>query len=315
MKHATSDRTEGLRQLDIRAPVRLGLVAIAIAFLAGVSAVLIEFDQGPVVTASGNTRADPEVLRHSAGGTIARIHVVSGATVTAGALLVSLDTRALDSQIASLRLLSNATTMKLTAVRQMAAALAAVGQAGAQSDGVRTRLAGLEQEVAETETEAIGVQTRIMLAEQERTRTDIRAPIAGRVLDFAGHAEGSKVAPNSAVARILPRADQLLLDVRWPSPTSPKAGQTTKVWVDGPWAALPTLNTVYVGRIDLAMSETSAAQPASTRVVVDIGGTDLMERSMNAGALRFHLQLVVVRQSMFAHLFAPMSRPAGVAVP
>ena len=98
------------------------------------------------------------------GGVAARVHVRAGDVVQAGDLIVTLDSAALDRQIAALKAQAKTATRQLALVRQEASGL--VRPADAPS-AYRPLLASLEQRTGELEQEAQWLLARIAAAEEE----------------------------------------------------------------------------------------------------------------------------------------------------
>ncbi len=72
-------------------------------------------------------------------------------------------------------------------------------------------LASLEQRTGELEQEAHWLLTRIAIAEEELARSEVRAPVAGRVVAIAVDGANAPIAPGMTLLEIAVR-DQPLLD-------------------------------------------------------------------------------------------------------
>jgi hypothetical protein len=189
-------------RLDVRGPLALASFAILACLVAGLgiasnvapaSLRLVATDGGssPVAASATSVRSDR-------GGVVARLYVTAGALVKTGDLLVSLDTSALDAQIATLKSQADTAQRTLTAVSAEAAALAAAVPAD------RAKVSALEQRVAQLETQTKDLLDRIAVAERDLPLSEIRAPVPGRVVALGVRGPNAMIAPGGVVAEIVP---------------------------------------------------------------------------------------------------------------
>jgi Biotin-lipoyl like len=195
-------------RLNVRGPLALGLIAILLFIAAGLGAAFTRL--GDLAALAGGalfeTRLTPVAL--SKGGVAARVHVRAGAVVQAGDLLVTLDSAALDRQIAALKAQAKTATRQLALVRREASGLVRPADGLA---GDRPLLASLEQRTGELEQEAQWLLARIAAAEEELARSEVRAPVSGRVVALGVHGPDAPIAPGTTLVEIA-TADGALLE-------------------------------------------------------------------------------------------------------
>ena len=290
-------------KLNARVPIRHGAIAIAAAVSIGAGLFAVDVDQGPVAAAAAVRRAEPIVVRHDTGGTLVHIHVGPGVDVVAGALIAQLDRRHVENELAALRKRIDAKRMEIDGLRQEVSALSGAGD----KTTMRGRIATLEGEATDADRVIVGHSTRIALLEGQLDRMEIRAPVAGRVVEIPQAAVGSQIAAKAPIAIIRPHANRLQIDVAWPvsAAAQPSVGQTARLWPAGHLG----LGGSYSGTIESVGSDALDA-PSSTqagpraRVVLDVTGTALAEQ--RDGGPAFNVQLVTGSMSLAQHLFAPL---------
>lgn len=208
-KSNTSAGRDAVARLDLRAPVRFAAVAIvgAIAFVAAALATM-PLGSRILLTELRIEETQRLSVRHAKGGIVSQVHVKTGDAVAVGDLLVTLDTRDLDEQIAALKMQSEAAAMKLAGVRKEAQLLR---NSNDTSAATQARKSELERRLVDVERETIGLQVRIAHAEQDVVRAEIRAPVAGRVLDVASLGAGKIVSEGAMVAELQPATGKLVL--------------------------------------------------------------------------------------------------------
>jgi len=219
--------------LDVRGPVWLALGVLALFLGGGVGgAALLTIDRGVSLSGSIIVETKVKAVQHQRGGIIGELHVREGQDVTAGQVLVTLDTQALDEQIAALRAQAHAAHRQLDLARQEAATMSDLLE---RKLAARSRVLALERQVAELDKEVAGLQARIAIAEQELGRSEIRAPVAGRILSLAVHGPGSVIQPGVSMAEIVPREDRLVVEGRLPPAhiEDVRAGMDARVWFGG----------------------------------------------------------------------------------
>lgn len=200
------------RRLDIAAPLRMGYAVIAVFFVLGVGgAAIAPIDKGIGVPGTIIVESKVKPVAHLRGGVVASIEVVEGAQVEAGALLVRLETSTMDEQIDALRAQLAAANRQHELAREESETIDALE---ARKLAAKSKALALKRMVSEIEKEVAGIRAKIAAGEAERVRTEIRAPVAGRVLSLRVHAAGAIVQPGEIIAEIVPASDKLVIEGR-----------------------------------------------------------------------------------------------------
>jgi len=218
-------------RLDIRLPVLTGLAVIVLFFVFGVGgAAVAPIEKGVGLPGTIIVESKVKPVSHPRGGVVEEVLVAEGQQVEAGALLVRLETETLDQQIAALKLQRDAAERQLSLARQESQT---VDQLEQQKLAAKSKALALQRAVAEIEKEVAGFAARVAAAEDERSKTEIRAPVSGRVLSIEVHAKGAVVQPGSLVAEIVPQSDKLVIEGRLqPNQIeNVRPGMPAKVWL------------------------------------------------------------------------------------
>lgn len=218
-------------RLDIRGPALLGLFVSAVFFGAGLgAAAIMPLDKGITFSGTVVVETKTQPVQHQRGGIVGRIHVQEGQHVDAGALLVSLESKDIDDQIAALRDQAEAAKRQLALIREEAKTFAGLAE---RQLAARSKVLALERQVAQIEKENSALGARILLAEQEMQRMEVRAPVAGRILTLGVRGNAAVLQPGQTIAEIVPENDRLVLEGRM-SPLQVEAarsGMAAKVWL------------------------------------------------------------------------------------
>ncbi len=160
-----------------------------------------------IVSVDGRRR----VVQHQTGGVIKKILIREGAEVGQGDLLVKLEDSAevaMRSQIlAELR----ATRLKIDALERLLPGLQAIAEDGFYP---RNQIIELERTLLEAEVQELGLMDRLAAADQALQRTEIRAPIQGRVMGVEVNTPGAIVLPGVKIMEIVPPEDQIIVEAR-----------------------------------------------------------------------------------------------------
>ena len=157
-------------RLDLRGPLWLGVSTIALFFGAGLgSAAYAPIDKGVGVPGTIIIDSKLKPVQHQRGGVVARVHVSEGQDVKTGDLLVSLDTAAVDEQIAALKTQAEAAQKQLALARQEATTMADLLE---RRLAAKSRVLTLEPTVAEIEKEAAALSAKIAISQQEITNAE-----------------------------------------------------------------------------------------------------------------------------------------------
>lgn len=151
------------------------------------------------------------VVQHLDGGEIAAIHVKDGDLVEKGALLVSLDAAEIDRGIASLDKEIASQSSQITLIESELNGLLALQ---AKQLVARSHVSGMQREAARLAGEVARLSDEKDKLAARRARTEIRAPVAGRVLNLVTHTIGGLIAPNSTIAEIVPSGEALVVEAR-----------------------------------------------------------------------------------------------------
>ena len=218
-------------RLDIRGPFVMGFAIIVLFFVFGVGAAAIApIDKGVGLPGTIIVETKVKPVAHPRGGVVEQIHVAEGDTVEAGALIVSLESTTLLQQIASLKEQRLASEKQLELARQESDTIKSLEE---RKLAAKSKSLSLQRMVAEIEKDVSGYQARIAAAEAELQKTEIRAPVAGRILSLQVHAPGAVINPGVTVAEIVPESDKLVVEGRLqPNQIENlRPGMPAKVWL------------------------------------------------------------------------------------
>lgn len=161
-----------------------------------------------IVSVDGRRR----VVQHETGGVIKKVVVTEGIRVAQGELLVKLEDSAevaMRSQIvAELR----ATQFKIDSLEQLLPGLQALADDGFYP---RNQVIELERRLLEAEAQEAGLIDRLTAANRALERTEIRAPIDGRVMGVEINTPGAIVLPGIKLMEIVPPRIRSLLRRRF----------------------------------------------------------------------------------------------------
>jgi hypothetical protein len=194
-------------RLNVRGPLAVGLAAILLFIVAGLGANYARLGDLAGLTGGAIFETRLAALQYAKTGAGARVHVAPGADVKAGDLIITRDTTELDRQITMLKALAEAAKSQLALISQETSAMLGPTE---PLPANRPKLASLEQRIGELETEGQELMARLALAEQELARSQIRAPLSGRVVALNVHGADAQIAPGTIELEIA-TADRPLL--------------------------------------------------------------------------------------------------------
>jgi RND family efflux transporter MFP subunit len=298
-------------RLDIRLPLVLGMLVIVTVAAAGVgTAALAPLDKGVGMPGTVIVESKVKPVQHPRGGSVAEIHVTEGQQVRAGDILVTLDTRTIDEQIAALKSQSAAARRQLELAQMETATIADLADRKLAS---KSRVLALQRQVAEVEKESAGIASRIVLAEQELERAILRAPVAGRVLDMQVSSPGVVIAPGAKLMDIVPDGDRLVIEGRL-SPNqieNVKPGMPAKVWLTAlSWRDQRPLSARLAWVSADSMEDKRTGTPYFTaRVELEKATADLAQSGavLHAG-MRSEVLLVTGQRTLLDQLIEPVVR-------
>ena len=192
-------------RLNFTGPLAVGLAAILLFIAAASGAAVTRLGDLAVLAGGAIFETALTPVSSPKAGMAARVHVREGADVRAGDLIVTLDTTALDRQIAALKAQAE------TAKRQLALVRHDVTAPASSLAADRPVLASLEQRTGELQQEAQWLLARIAAAEEELARSEIRAPVSRRVVWLGVPGPHALIAPGATLLDIA-TGDRSLLD-------------------------------------------------------------------------------------------------------
>ena len=297
-------------RLDIRGPVLLGLVIVAVFFGGGIGgAAYAPIDKGIGVSGTIIVESKVKTVQHQKGGTVDRIHVAEGQDVKVGQLLITLDSRSIDDQLVALKAQAAAAQRQLSLIRQETATMADLLD---RKLAARSRVLALERQVAEIEKENAGLSARISVAEQEMQRNEIRSPASGRILSLAVNGPGAVIQPGTTVVEVVPEQDRLVIEGRVPpsSIDNIKPGMPAKVWLTSlSWRDQRPLRgkLAWVSPDSVEDKRTGAAYFIA-RVELEEGPAEISRRLKLVPGMRTELLLLTGERTLLDQLIDPLLR-------
>lgn len=297
-------------RLALRGPLLLGFSTILLFFGVGVgAAVLIPLDKGVGLPGTFIVETKTKAVQHQRGGTVATIHVAEGQQVRSGDLLVSFNTTDLDQQIGALQAQAEAARKQLALARDEAATMTDLLE---RKLAARSRVLGLERQVAELEKEVAGLVARIAVAQQELERAELRAPVAGRVLKLKVASEGAVIAPGGTVLDIVPDSDRLVIEGRLqPNQIEAlKPGMTAKVWLSAlSWREQRPLAAKLAWVSADSVEDPRTGQPYFiARVELDQRPADVSRQYALHPGMRAEMVLLTGERTLLDQLIDPIMR-------
>lgn len=297
-------------RLDIRLPLMFGLFVVVLFGAAGFgTAAMAPLDKGVGMPGTVIVESKVKPVQHPRGGTVSEIRVVEGQHVNAGDILLSLDTRAIDEQIAALKAQSDAARRQLELAQMETATFADLADRKLAS---KSRVLALQRQVAEVEKENAGIAARIAVAEQELERSILRAPVAGRVMDLQAFSPGVVIQPGAKVMDIVPEGDRLVIEGRL-SPNqidNVKPGMPAKVWLTAlSWREQRPLAAKLAWVSADSLEDKRTGQPYFTaRVEIEAADGDQMKRSVLQPGMRAEILLVTGQRTLIDQIVEPVVR-------
>lgn len=194
-------------RLCIGGPFAAGFAAVVLFLSFGVGAAAFT-SLGNLVALTGapifETRLlDVFAMRAGLGG---QILVAEGAQVVEGDVLATLDTKALDARIATLKLQAETARIEMRTLNAEVAALIAPGAPALRS---RAPLERLESRITDLGRQSRDLVVKIAAAEEELIQSRVLAPISGRVVSLSAR-PGMPVTREAPLATIVTSDSTLL---------------------------------------------------------------------------------------------------------
>ncbi len=209
---APADAVEAADLKHIRRPTRIGLVIVA-AFL-GVAfgwGGFVPLDSAAVATGFVSIDTNRKTIQHLEGGIVREILVREGDRVAAGQALIQLDETGPRAKIDQLDAQILSDNLQLRLVKEEEKTVAALLEKGLTQ---RPRLLQLQRRIAELEGSITQSKAQLQAARDALTRTTIRAPMAGTVVELRVHSLRGVVAPGAPVLDIVPSDEPLAVEAR-----------------------------------------------------------------------------------------------------
>lgn len=297
-------------RLDIRLPACLGVLVLAVFGAAGFGgAAMVPLDKGVGLPGTIIVESKVKPVQHPRGGSVAAVHVIEGQQVKAGDILVTLETRTIDEQIAALRAQSDAARRQLELAHLETATMTDLAE---RKLAARSRVLALERHVAEVEKENAGIAARVAIAEQELERAILRAPVAGRVLDLQVFSPGVVIQPGAKVMDIVPGGDRLVIEGRL-SPNqieNVRPGMAAKVWLTAlSWREQRPLaaRLAWVSADSMEDKRTGAPYFVA-RVELETGDDRETDRAALQAGMRAEILLVTGQRTLLDQILDPVMR-------
>lgn len=197
-------------KLAVRGPVLAGFSALAcfVGVAAGAAA-LAPVEQGVRLMGKISVEAGAAAVTSQRSGIIARVHAVDGQNVQAGELLVSLETRGIDEEIAAMRAELEAAKAQLDLARLEAATMSSLIERKLASDD---KMQALQARLTSVEKETATLVQRIAVSETDLERSAVRAPTAGRVRALSAGTPGSPVQAGGKLLEVVPMLDVIAIE-------------------------------------------------------------------------------------------------------
>ena len=297
-------------RLDLRGPLWLGVSTIALFFGAGLgSAAYAPIDKGVGVPGTIIIKSKLKPVQHQRGGVVARVHVSEGQDVKTGDLMVSLDTAAVDEQIAALKTQAEAAQKQLALARQEATTMADLLE---RKLAAKSRVLTLERTVAEIEKEAAALSAKIAISQQEITNAEIRAPFSGRILSLAVAGKGAVVQPGATVAELVPEDGRLVIEgqIAPNQIENVKPGMPAKVWLTGlSWREQRPLRARLAWVSPDSVEDKRTGSPYYVaRVELSEARADIAKRMTLLPGMRSEVLLLTGERTLLDQLLDPLMR-------
>jgi multidrug efflux pump subunit AcrA (membrane-fusion protein) len=197
--------------LDISGPIRLAVRFTVYLVMILTIAVFVPIPTGQYFSVTLLGSRTLKDLSYRVGGKIEHVHVAPGAIVKPGDLLISLKTEDIGTRIKTMRREADESQEQIGILKAEAFRLL---QATENHANQQQKLIEIERRVTAIELTTLALNTEIENAERDLSEMQLRAPIAGVVMDFPAWAHGHELAPNIVVLRIIPA--NLALQLRKP---------------------------------------------------------------------------------------------------
>ncbi len=297
-------------RLDLKVPIAAGLFVVVAFFGFGIgTAAVAPIDKGVGMPGTIIVESRVKPVQHERGGTVGRINVREGQQVTAGDVLLTLETKSLIEQTTALRLQADAAARQLDLAKQESETMLDLLERKLAS---RSRVLALQRQVAEIEKEAAAIAARLGIAEDELARSEIRAPATGRLLSLAVGAPGAVIKPGETIAEIVPDDDRLVIEGRL-APNqieSVRPGMPAKVWLSAlSWREQRPLAAKLAWVSPDAVEDKRSGTPHFiARVELEGSRADIAKRISLHPGMRSEVLLLTGERTLLDQLVDPLMR-------
>ena len=297
-------------RLDIRAPFALGAAVIVLffGFFLGTAA-YAPIDKGVGLPGTIIVETKVKQVAHPKGGVVAHVRASEGQHVNAGDVLIILDTSALDEQITGLESQVAAARRQLDLARQESATITDLQN---RQLAAKSKVLALDRLVAEVEKDVANLATRLAVARNERGQSEIRSPVAGRVMSLQSHAAGAVIQPGATVADIVPENDRLVIEGRL-APNqieNVKPGMPAKVWLTAlSWRNQRPLSARLAWVSADSVEDRRTGTPYFVaRIEIDESEIEIAKRMTLHPGMRAEVLLLTGQRTLLDQLIDPMMR-------
>ena len=192
--------------------VRVGYGALVLftgAFL--VWSGLAPIESAAVAAGSVSLDTNKKLIQHLEGGIVAEILIREGHVVERNQVLLRLDVTQARSRIDQLKSRIASSTRQLALNQEELDTVERLLQRG---QATKPRLLGLQRRKAEIEGQIEEFQSQLKVAEDIIARAEVRAPIAGTIIDMKIHTAGGVIKAGETLMSIVPKDEPLIIEAR-----------------------------------------------------------------------------------------------------
>ena len=308
--NVTENSSRDDARLDIRGPVVAGALVVAAFFGIGIgTAAVAPIEKGIGMPGTIIVETRVKQVQHERGGTVAAVHVAEGQRVSAGDLIVTLDTASLVEQLKALETQTEAADRQLALARQEAKTLRDLYD---RKLAAQSRVLSIERQAAEIEKEAAALAARTSIIRNDISRAEIRAPEAGRILSLSVKGQGGVLSAGATAAELVPDDDRLVVEGRL-NPNqleNVRPGMPAKVWLTAlSWREQrPIMATLKWISPDSIEDRRTGAPHFITRVELTESRADIEKRLTLQPGMRSEVLLMTGERTLLDQLVDPLLR-------
>ena len=185
---------------------------------------------GGAVVATGKVVVEGKrrAIQHLDGGVVAQLHVKDGDVVAEGDLLVTLTASEFQEEISGL---DREIAARMSQIQLAENELKDLLQLLEKRLVTHSRVATLQKEATSLAGDIARLVAQKAKLKARLGRVEIRAPIAGRIINLATHTVGGVIAPNATIGEVVPSNESLVIEARVPPQdiNQVHAGQSARV--------------------------------------------------------------------------------------